>query len=232
MTLTTIPRYDPGRISTVGDHAVVVGESMAGLLAARVLADGFDDVTVIERDPRPDELGARRGVPQGRHVHLLEEAGRATLEDLFPGYGEELISAGGLMIDMLSDFVAYQKGGVLAEGPTRIPAYFATRPLFERIVRERVTDFDGVCIRHGCQYIDYLADDAATVEGITVKTPDSEQEDSPPIWSSTPPAGRAGHRRGWKVTAMQRPMSTRSGSTWRTARRSSSVRPTIAGRFS
>lgn len=95
MTLATVPRYNPDRISQRGDHAVVVGASMAGLLAARALADGFEKVTVIERDPLSDEPVARRGVPQGQHVHLLEEAGRATFEDLFPGYGEELISSGG-----------------------------------------------------------------------------------------------------------------------------------------
>jgi 2-polyprenyl-6-methoxyphenol hydroxylase-like FAD-dependent oxidoreductase len=179
MTLATVPRYDHERISPVGDHAVVVGASMAGLLAARVLADRFEAVTVIERDALADEPGVRRGVPQGRHVHLLEEAGRATLEDLFPGYGEDLISAGGLMIDMLSDFLAHQKGGVLAPGPTRIPAYFATRPLFERIVRRRVTGLDGVSIRHGCRHLDYLVGDAATVEGVTIENGESEREDLP-----------------------------------------------------
>ena len=55
---------------TIGNHAVVLGASMAGLLAARSLADFFDTVTVVERDA----LGAgavRRGVPQGRHLHAL-----------------------------------------------------------------------------------------------------------------------------------------------------------------
>jgi len=92
---------------------------------------------------------------------------------------EELISAGGLMIDMMSDFVAYQKGGFLAEGPTRLPAYFATRPLFEQIVRRRVTDLDRVDVRHGHRYVNYLADDATTVAGITVRNGDSEQEELP-----------------------------------------------------
>lgn len=180
MTLASVPRYDPDRISPGGDHAVVVGASMAGLLAARILADGFEEVTVIERDPPSDEPAVRRGVPQGRHVHLLEEAGRATFEDLFPGYGEELISSGGLMIDMMSDFVAHQKGGFLADGPTRLPAYFATRPLFEGIVRRRVTDLDGVDIRHGYRHIDYLVDDdATTVEGTIVRNGDSEREELP-----------------------------------------------------
>ena len=46
----------------IGEHAVVVGASMAGLLAARVLADAYERVTVIERDRAP---GRRRGSPRG-----------------------------------------------------------------------------------------------------------------------------------------------------------------------
>lgn len=58
---------------------------MAGLLAARVLADRFSEVTIIERDQLPTEPVVRRGVPQGAHPHALLEAGRATLEDLSRG---------------------------------------------------------------------------------------------------------------------------------------------------
>ncbi len=38
----------------VGTHAVVLGASMAGLLAARVLAEFYESVTVVERDELPD----------------------------------------------------------------------------------------------------------------------------------------------------------------------------------
>ena len=37
----------------IGDHVVVLGAGMAGLLAARVLADAYQRVTVVERDPLP-----------------------------------------------------------------------------------------------------------------------------------------------------------------------------------
>ena len=39
----------------IGDHAVVLGASLAGLLAARVLSDAYERVTVVERDPLPDD---------------------------------------------------------------------------------------------------------------------------------------------------------------------------------
>ena len=55
----------------LGDTAVVIGGSLAGLLAGRVLAAWFRQVTIVERDALPDEVAPRRGVPQGRHAHGL-----------------------------------------------------------------------------------------------------------------------------------------------------------------
>ena len=46
-------------------HAVVVGGSMAGLLATRILADYFEHVTLIERDTLARAPEPRKGVPQG-----------------------------------------------------------------------------------------------------------------------------------------------------------------------
>lgn len=178
MTLATVPRYDSDRISEPGGHAVVVGAGMAGLLSARTLADGFDEVTVVDCDPLPDEPVSRRGVPQSHHLHVLLEAGHATLEDLFPGYGEDLLADGGLVIDGARDVNFYDGGGFLADGPRRIPLYCATRPLYEQLVRHRVAGHDGVHLRPSCRTIDYLTDDAATtVEGVVVEREGSTPEE-------------------------------------------------------
>ena len=64
----------------VGDRAVVLGASMAGLLAARVLADAYRQVTVVDRDQLPEESTQRRGVPQGYHLHALLARGQQALE--------------------------------------------------------------------------------------------------------------------------------------------------------
>ena len=76
----------------VGAHAVVLGASMAGLLAARVLAEFYESVTVVERDELPDAAANRRGVPQGRHAHGLLGRGSLILGDLFPGFEDELVA--------------------------------------------------------------------------------------------------------------------------------------------
>src|SRR6056297_3367262 len=103
MTLQQVDAYEPDRVPTVGDHAVVVGGSMAGLLAARAVANGFERVTLLERDQLPSGPTTRRGVPQGHHVHVLLEAGRSVLESFFPDYFATLRSRGGLEIDSGSD---------------------------------------------------------------------------------------------------------------------------------
>lgn len=177
MTLATVPPYDPGRITERSGHAVVVGASMAGLLAARVLCDRFERVTLLERDTLPEEAVPRSGVPQGRHIHAMQRAGQATLEALFPGYSEAVTDAGGLVLDLASDFEIHQAGGVLADGPTPIPQYNASRPLFEQVTRRRVAELDGVTVLEGCHVREYLLDDrASAVEGVSVRTRDGDRE--------------------------------------------------------
>lgn len=178
MTLATVPPYDSDQVSPYGGHATVIGAGMAGLLAARVLADVFDHVTVVERDSLTDDPVARRGVPQANHVHVLLEAGKATLEDLFPGYRRDLLSAGGLEIDGARDVEFYAEGGFLAAGPHPLPHYAATRPLYEQLVRRRVEELDGVELRSKCQFADYLTDDTATtVEGVVIRNEESAEEE-------------------------------------------------------
>ncbi|WP_458319428.1 hypothetical protein [Mycolicibacterium brisbanense] len=75
-------------MAKLGEHALVLGGSISGLLAARVLSDFYDTVTVVERDELSETPTNRRGVPQGRHVHALLARGAHTpacLERL--GYG-------------------------------------------------------------------------------------------------------------------------------------------------
>ena len=178
MTLEQVPRYEPNQVSSENGTAIVIGGSMAGLLAARVVADRFDRVTIVERDPLRDEPVPRRGVPQGAHPHVLWPAGSDTMEDLFPGFGEELLSAGGLQIDGDRDFLPYDQGGFFASGTNRIPIYFASRPLIELVVRRLVRELDGIDIRSECQFMDYLVDDrSTTVTGVKIRDEQVEESD-------------------------------------------------------
>lgn len=178
MTLDAVKPYDDSLVSTVGSHAVVVGAGMAGLLTARVLADAFEAVTLIERDPLSPEHAVRDGVPQGRHAHGMLEAGRATLESLFPGYTRAVRDAGGVMVDMATEFDYYYRGESLADGSDELPTLCASRPLFEQIVRQRVLCLDEVSVRSGCTFTEYLIDDdRTTVRGIRLSGEDGDREE-------------------------------------------------------
>lgn len=168
MSLRTVARYDDGRLARTDAEVVVVGASMAGLLAGRVLADYAHEVTILDKDPLPDESVARRGVQQAEHVHVMLEAGRATLEDLFPGFSEELLSAGGLVIDGAGDVCQHQEGDFLADGRSRFPLYCASRPLFEQVVRRRVAERPNVTLRPNCTVTGYRYDEeSGSVTGAT-----------------------------------------------------------------
>lgn len=77
----------------IGQHALVIGASMGGLLAARALSEFFADVTVLERDTFPTSDIARKGVPQGRHIHGLLAGGRDQIEGFFPGWTSEVVAS-------------------------------------------------------------------------------------------------------------------------------------------
>ena len=126
----------------LGEHAVVLGASMAGLVAARALAEFFETVTVVERDALSDGADHRRGVPQGRQIHALIMRGAQALEELFPGILDELVVAGTPSIDYRDlSKLHFDMGGHLAvqsgsfEG---LRAYTPSRPFLESHVRRRV----------------------------------------------------------------------------------------------
>jgi 2-polyprenyl-6-methoxyphenol hydroxylase-like FAD-dependent oxidoreductase len=94
----------------IGDRAVVLGASMAGLLAARVLTDAYAQVTVIDRDQLPEAGTHRHGVPHGRHLHALLARGQQSLEELFPGLTAELVARGAPVGDVLGNGRWYLSG--------------------------------------------------------------------------------------------------------------------------
>src|SRR4029453_10362270 len=121
-----------------GDRAVVLGASMAGLLAARVLADAYAQVTVVDRDQLPEGSVQRRGVPQGFHLHALLARGQQALEELFPGLTAELVAQGVAAGDMLANARVYLNGHRLRQTDTGLVLLCASRPVLEGYVRARV----------------------------------------------------------------------------------------------
>jgi 2-polyprenyl-6-methoxyphenol hydroxylase-like FAD-dependent oxidoreductase len=163
-------------------HAVVLGAGIAGLLAARVLTDSHDHVTVIERDPVPAEDDPRRGVPQGGHTHGLMPRGAHAVDQLLPGVLDELTRAGAVPVEPLVDIRAVIGGRRLLPTPIGAAAVQATRPFLERHVRERVRTLSGVELLAGCDVVGLLADETGTrITGVRVlrRAPGSAVESVP-----------------------------------------------------
>jgi flavin-dependent dehydrogenase len=149
----------------IGDHAVVLGASMAGLAAARVLTDAYARVTVLERDALPPAAAHRKGVPQSRHAHGLLAGGRAALEELFPGLTDELIASGALTGDLQAETRWYNRGLRLGQAPSDLRALAVSRPLLEQCVRERVRALGNARVVDRCD----VAGLAATPDGRRVR---------------------------------------------------------------
>lgn len=131
-------------MSKIGNHAIVIGASMGGLLAARALVNHFLSVTVLEKDAFPAADVSRKGVPQGRHAHGLLARGREVIESFFPGWTDEVVEAGGLFGDIANDVDWIGHGVRLKAGPSDLSGLLAARPVLEGHVRRRLAALPGV----------------------------------------------------------------------------------------
>ena len=154
-----------------GEHAVVLGASMAGLLAARVLSESYGEVTVIERDALPAGAAQRRGVPQGRHVHALLCRGGQVLDDLFPCLTKQVAEAGAPVGDLLGNIRWFLSGYRLAQADIGQPVLFASRPTLEAHVRSLVKGLSGVSFLEGCDIVGpAVSGDKRRVTGVRVRS--------------------------------------------------------------
>ncbi|MCX5205769.1 FAD-dependent monooxygenase [Streptomyces sp. NBC_00237] len=153
----------------VAGHAVVIGAGIAGLLAARVLADAFTHVTVIERDRLDPVPAPRKGVPQGRYPHAMQARGLEALEQLLPGLRHELTAAGAPPIDFCHDSRVYFPHGAPQPMASDIRIQPVSRPLLETAMRGRTLRLPGIHLRDGCTVTAITAhEDRGTVTGVTL----------------------------------------------------------------
>lgn len=139
-----------------GQQAIVIGASMGGLLAARALADYYQQVTVLERDIFPNPGNHRKGVPQDRHAHGLLSRGREVLEQLFPGITQELKAQGALSVDLLQQMRWFANGGYFQKSPSDLNGLLVSRPLLEAQVRQRLLSLPNVKVIENCHVLGLL----------------------------------------------------------------------------
>ncbi|WNM39339.1 FAD-binding protein [Micromonospora halotolerans] len=148
-------------------RAVVLGGSMGGLLAARVLSESYATVTVFDRDELPAEAADRKGVPQSGHAHGLLARGRQILEELFPGLTGELTAHGAVPVDIQRDCLWVNDGHRIPRVTSGLAGLCVSRRALEAYVRDRVRALPNVEIRDRCEAVGLLAD-GGTVTGARI----------------------------------------------------------------
>jgi 2-polyprenyl-6-methoxyphenol hydroxylase-like FAD-dependent oxidoreductase len=154
----------------LGKTALVIGGSMSGLLAARVLSDFYTEVVILERDSLPTSAEPRKGVPQGRHAHALLAKGREILEELFPGLTQHLVNLGAPQ-GRGRFFVG---GGYLSRVSNGPLSLFVSRPCLETEVRARLLARPNVRVIEQRDVVGLVADESRTrVRAVCVRRRDA-----------------------------------------------------------
>jgi 2-polyprenyl-6-methoxyphenol hydroxylase-like FAD-dependent oxidoreductase len=157
----------------LGSQALVIGGSIAGLATARVLADLFDHVTVLERDPIAPVPAARKSIPQGNHLHVLMLGGERVLSTLYPGFTTRLVELGSVRLRFAKDMAFYTptrktyslSGTVIEPRDLGIDAYSQSRELLEHAVREATLALPNVTLESGVT-VQGLIYDGGRVRGV------------------------------------------------------------------
>jgi 2-polyprenyl-6-methoxyphenol hydroxylase-like FAD-dependent oxidoreductase len=184
----------------IDSHAVVLGASMAGLLAARVLSEAYERVTVVERDALPNKPEHRRGVPQGRHAHVLVPRGSQILDELFPGLLDDLVAGGAPMISDLEELRFSPAGHRLRlKGRPAQPFMCqASRPFLEGHVHARVRALPTVEIMERCEVVGLVTTAARDrVTGVRMLPHDAHAEETLHADLVLDATGRGGRSAAW-----------------------------------
>jgi 2-polyprenyl-6-methoxyphenol hydroxylase-like FAD-dependent oxidoreductase len=153
----------------LGDHAIVIGGSVGGLMAARALSDHFDRVTILERDPVQDRPEPRKGQPQARFLHGLLYRGKATMDRFYPGMFDEVCANGGIVGDMTDSIRWHINGGYRKMFKSNMEGVFMSRAMLEWVVRRRTLAIPNITLldqtaANGLTW----SEDKSTVTGVNI----------------------------------------------------------------
>ena len=152
------------------NRAVVVGGSIAGKLAARVLSEFFKEVILIEKDRENDHTN-RKGVPQANQGHVLLKSGEEIIEELFPGIMHELSRNGAKKSDFAGDLLWSHHGTQKIRFASNIFISQQSRPLLERQIQQRLEKIPNINFQFGCRVQSLLFENNET-KGIVFENTD------------------------------------------------------------
>lgn len=172
------PLSDPVRTrrstATAPRRAVVIGGGLAGMLAAAVLGEYVDEVTVVDRDTLPAGPQSRKSLPQAHHAHLLWSGGARAMETLLPGVTDRWLTAGARRIALPSGLVSMSAQGWFRRWPEMQFLIACSRDLLDWVVREEVVARPRVTVLHRTELLG-LRGGAARVTGVRVRSEDGRE---------------------------------------------------------
>lgn len=177
-------------------RAVVVGAGIGGLCAARVLADRFDEVVVVERDRLPAGPQDRTLLPQGGFVHVLLGRGQALLDGWFPGLDGRLEGLGAPKMDWAAQTRVFHLGGWMPRFESDLHVRTATRACLEFAVREELKRVPKVSLRQATRAVGLTAR-AGVVRGLLVRPEDGGPDEELSAALVVDSAGRASRAHHW-----------------------------------
>ena len=148
--------------------ALIIGGGIAGLLAARALSEFYGEVLVLERDGKPEQAGARPGSPQSFHLHQVLPRGDMILEELFPGFIDDLLSQGAFATQ--HSMVQWSnRYGTMTMPQTEKGASYS-RGLLEWVLRQRVQALSNVRFLYQQEVTDLeISVDRVRITGVHVR---------------------------------------------------------------
>lgn len=152
------------------EHAIVLGASIGGLMAARALSNHFDRVTIIEKDKVERQPCTRKGQPQTRHLHGLLPGGLNAMLQFFPDLKDALAANGALLADFAQDMVWNTYGGYRKRFKMDLTGATMSRPLLEHLIRERVLALPNVELMDNTSVKKLIsAEDNQRVTGVNIE---------------------------------------------------------------
>ena len=156
--------------STLGQRAVVIGGSIAGLLTAKILTNYFERVTVIERDCFPEQAEPRKGIPQSKQLHILLTKGREIMEKLFPGLQNQLLAEGAATVDMIGDVEWLNPFGWGYRFPSGFMALSFSRYILDWLIYQRLLEIDCIDFLEQAYVTELLKNEnGSSVAGVKIK---------------------------------------------------------------
>jgi 2-polyprenyl-6-methoxyphenol hydroxylase-like FAD-dependent oxidoreductase len=188
----------------LGQHAVVIGGSMAGLMTARVLAPYFETVTVVERDHIDEHPALHKSIPQGNHLHALLLGGQQMMATLYPEFLARLEKLGSVRCRAGEQFVVYLPSGkaYTFSGSVREPrdlgidTYCQSRGLLEYCVRQCTLENTNIRFWSDC-VVDGLLSRESSVEGVRCRNDGGSDNVSADLVIDA--GGRGSHAPRWLV---------------------------------